>query len=242
MSDATYTGDTVGGSTGGGGNSVASPFSLSSTSSLAPAAAAGGGLAALFLSGGSGGPDVPWQVGQVGTNAAGLEGEAGNLWSSGNSLIAGGESALAPAMAGVLTPEQQATLTTERQAANNVADQTYASMGRNINQDTSGISTATDINTKLMAAANNFVNTNIASAFSEIQSGASLTGQGTQDMSAANQALLQAAQLTMTADTNYSNSLTSAFSAIGTIFGGIAGGATAGPAGAVAGANIGRAL
>lgn len=234
MSDVPYTGGS--GSTGGGSSS-SSPFSLGS---LAPAAAAGGGLAALFM--GGGGPDIPPQVGQVEGNATGLENEASSLWGSGNALIAGGQSALGPAMAGQLTPEQQATITTERQSANNVADQTYASMGRNINQDTSGISTQTDINTKLMAAANNFVNTNIASAFSEIQAGASLTGQGTQDMSAANTALLQAAQLTMTADTNYSNSLTSAFSAIGTLAGGIAGAAVAGPAGATAGAAIGKAL
>jgi hypothetical protein len=231
MSDVSYTGT---GKSGG----TDSPFSLGS---LAPAAAAGGGLAALFLSGG-GGPDIPPQVGQVEGNATGLENEATSLWGSGNALIAGGQSALAPAMAGVLTPEQQATLTVERQSANNVANQTFASMGRNINQDTSGISTQTDINTKLMAAANNFVNTNIASAFSEIQAGASLTGQGTQDMSAANSALLEAAKLTMSADAAYSKSLTDAFSAIGTIAGGVAGFAAGGPAGAVAGASIGKAL
>lgn len=235
MSDVPYTGGS--GAPGGGSTS---PFNLGSGSPLAPAAAAGGGIAALLLDGG--GPDIPWEVPQVTSNATGLETEAGTLWNSGNSLIAGGESALAPAMAGQLTPQQQATLTVERQSANNVADQTYASMGRNINQDTSGISTRTDIDTKLMAAANNFVNTNIASAFSEIQAGASLTGQGTADMSAANQALLSAAQLTMKADTDYSNSLTSAFSAIGQIFGGVAGAAAGGPAGAVAGASIGKAL
>jgi hypothetical protein len=232
MSDVSYT---------GGGKDPNSPFSLSNASAFAPAAAAGGGLAALFLSGG-GGPDIPPQVGQVEGNATGLENEASTLWNSGNALISGGESALAPAMAGVLTPEQQATLTVERQSANNVANQTFASMGRNINQDTSGISTTTDINTKLMAAANNFVNTNIASAFSEISAGASLTGQGTADMSAANQALLSAAQLTMQADTAYSQSLTSAFSAIGTLAGGAFGFAAGGPAGAVAGANVGKAL
>jgi hypothetical protein len=235
MSDVPYTGGTTvgSGSTGGG----SSPFSLST---LGPLAAGGGGLAALLASGG--GPNIPPQVGEVDTNATGLENEASTLYSSGNALIAGGESALGPAMAGTLTPEQQATLTVERQSANNVADQTFASMGRNINQDTSGISTTTDINTKLMAAANTFVQTNIASAFQEITTGASLTGQGSTDLSAANTALLQAAQLTMTADTNYSNSLTSAFSAIGQIFGGVAGAAAGGPAGAVAGANIGKAL
>jgi hypothetical protein len=237
MSDVPYTGDLGGGKDAGSGSSSSSPFSLGS---LAPAAAAGGGLAALFLSGG--GPNIPPQVGQVDTNATGLENEASTLWGTGNALIAGGQSALAPAMAGVLTPEQQATLTTESQSAQNVANQEFASMGRNANQDTSFISAQTDINTKMLAAANTFVNTNIASAFSEIQSGASLTGQGTQDMSAANTALLQAAQLTMTADTNYSNSLTSAFSAIGTLVGGIGGAAVGGPAGAVAGASIGKAL
>lgn len=219
------------------GSSSSSPFSLGS---LAPAAAAGGGLAALFLSGG--GPDIPPQVGQVEGNATGLENEATSLWGSGNALIAGGQSALAPAMAGVLTPEQQATLTVERQSAQNTANQTFASMGRNSNQDTSFISAQTDINTKMLAAANTFVNTNIASAFSEIQAGASLTGQGTQDMSAANSALLEAAKLTMQADKDYSSSLTSAFSAIGTLVGGIGGAMVGGPAGAMAGASIGKAL
>ena len=230
MSDVSYTG-------GGKVGASDSPFSLGS---LAPAAAAGGGLTALFM--GGGGPDIPPQVGQVEGNVTGLENEASTLWGSGNALIAGGQSALAPAMAGQLTPEQQATLTTERQSAQNVANQTYASMGRNINQDTSGISTQTNIETKLMAAAQTFVNTNIASAFSEIQAGASLTGQGTQDMSAANTALLEAAKLTMTADQAYSSSLTSAFSAIGTLAGGIGGAVVGGPAGASAGAAIGKAL
>ena len=221
------------------GSTSTSPLSLNA-SSLAPAAAAGGGLAALFLAGG--GPDIPPQIGQVDTNAAALESEADTLWGSGNSLIAGGQSALGPAMAGQLTPEQQATLTTEQQSATNVADQIYASMGRNPNQDTSFISTQTDINTKLMAAANQFVQTNIASAFQEINAGASITGQGGQDMSAANSALLQAAQLTMTADQNYSNALTGAFSAIGSLVGGIAGFSAGGPVGAIAGASIGKNL
>lgn len=240
MSDVNYQGigPSTSGSSPGSSDGSSSPFNLGS---LAPtAAAAGGGLAALFLSGS--GPNIPWQVGQVGTNATGLENEAGTLWGSGNALIAGGESALGPAMAGVLTPEQQATLTTEQQSAQNVADQTYAAMGRNPNQDTSFASTQANINTKMMAAANNFVNTNISNAFQEISSGANLTGQGTQDMSAANQALLQAAQLTMTADQNYSNSLAGAFSAIGTLVGGIGGAFLGGPTGAIAGANIGKAL
>jgi hypothetical protein len=240
MSDATYTGlgpSTSSSSPGSLDAISTSPFSLST---LGPTAAAGGGLAALLLSGG--GPQIPWQVGQVGANATGLEGEASTLWGTGNQLIAGGESSLGPAMAGVLTPEQQATLTTEQQSAENVADQTFAAMGRNPNQDTSFISTQTDINTKLMAAANTFVNTNIQNAFSEISAGGTLTSQGNTDMNAANQALLESARLTMQADQNYSNSLTSAFSAIGTIFGGVAGFAAGGPAGAVAGANIGKAL
>ena len=236
MSDATYTGG-LGDTKGDDSLGSSSPLNLST---LGPLAVGGGGLAALLL--GGGGPSIPPQLGEVGGNVTGLEGEAHTLWDSGNALIAGGRSALDPAMRGVLTPEQQATLTTERQSANNTAAQIYASMGRNANQDTSFISTRTDIDTKLMAAANNFVNTNIANAFKEIETGASLTGQGTQDMSAANQALLQMAQLTMQADQNYSNSLTAAFSAVGSIVGGIGGAALGGPAGAVAGANIGRAL
>jgi hypothetical protein len=228
-------GDLSSGKSGSGGTD--SPFSLGS---LAPTAAAGGGIAALLL--GSGGPNIPPQVGQVDANAGALETEAGTLWDSGNALIAGGRSALAPAMAGVLTPEQQATLTTERQSANNVANQTFASMGRNINQDTSGISTQVDIETKLMAAAQTFVNTNIDAAFKEIAIGASLTGQGSADMSAANTALLDVAKLTMEADKDYSKSLTDAFSAIGTLVGGIGGAMIGGPAGAMAGASIGRAL
>lgn len=235
MSDASYrSSDSLGGDDPTGGNS---PLNLST---LGPLAAGSGGLAALLLSGG--GPSIPPQFGEIGGNVTGLEGEARTLWGSGNALIVGGESALGPAMAGVLTPEQQATLTTERQSAGNTAAQIYTSMGRNPNQDTSFISTKTDIDTKLMAAANTFVQSNIANAFQEITTGLSLTGQGTQDMSAANQALLQMAQLTMQADQNYSNSLTAAFSAIGSLVGGIGGAVVGGPAGAVAGASIGKAL
>lgn len=238
MSDATYRGGLGGDSPGGGSDPLGlGPLSIGT---LGPTAAAGGGLAALLLS--SGGPSIPPQLGEVGTNVTGLENEATTLFGAGNDLIAGGKSALGPAMAGVLTPEQQAALTTERQSATNVADQIYASMGRNPNQDTSFISTQTDINTKMLAAANTFVNSNIANAFQEISTGASLTGQGGQDLSAANSALLQAAQMTMQADQNYSSSLTAAFSAVGSIVGGIGGAAIGGPAGAVAGASIGKAL
>lgn len=227
-----------GASTGTSGGAT-SPFSLNA-SSLGPAAAAGGGLAALLLFGG--GPNLPPQDTTVEGNAGALEGEAGTLWGSGNSLIASGQSALGPAVAGQLTPEQQATLTSNQQGLQNIAAQDYASMGRNANQDTSFISTQADIDTKMLAAANNFVNTNIATAITEITTGSSLSSAGSQDMNSANNALLAVAQQQMQADQAYSSALTGAFSAIGSIAGTIGGAAIGGPAGAVIGGTVGKNL
>lgn len=215
-----------------------SPFNLGSITPLA--GAAGGGIAALLM--GGGGPQLPPQFGDIGANASTLTNEAGQLYGEGQSLIRGGQSALIPAMQGVLTPEQQASLTVANQKLGNEAAQLYASMGRNPNQDTSMISTQTDIQTKLLAASNAFVQTNIDAAFKEIGAGNSLTATGNQAMSQADSALLEEAKLQMQADKEYSDSLTSAFSAIGQIFGGVAGMAAGGPAGASIGMSLGRAL
>lgn len=221
---------------GGGkvaGSSSSSPFNLG-TSSLA---AGGAGLAGI-LSLGETAP--PWEFGALTNNASTLENESTTLFGEGQSFLNSGAQALTMAQNGQLTPPQQAALDQYSKGLNNTADQTYASMGRNINQDTSGISTKANIDAQVNAMANQQIQSTIALGLGETSAGGSLTGQSTADMSAANQALIEAGKAQMASDQAYSTALSGVFSALGSIAGGIGGAAIGGPAGAMAGASIGK--
>ena len=231
-------GDTAGlGSSGGGSSSLfSSPLSLGS---VGTAAAGGAGLAGLFSMGETA---PPWEFGQVASNAATLEGESGTLFGEGQTFTNQGAQALQMAQNGQLTQPQQAQLQLYREQLGNQAAQTYASMGRNINQDTSGISTQANIDTEVNAMAQQQIQTTIALGLGETSAGSSFSGQALGYESAANQALIAAGNAQVQADTAYSSALSSVFSALGSIAGGIGGAAIGGPAGAVAGASIGRAV
>jgi hypothetical protein len=220
----------------GGGSSSSSPVSLGSLGTLA---AGGAGLAGLLSLGED---SLPPEFGQVEQNAGTLESESGTLFNEGQTYENQGAQALQMAQNGQLTQPQQAQLQLYQQGLTNTADQTYASMGRNINQDTSGISTQANIDAQVNAMANQQIQTTIAQGLAEGQLGNSFTGQSSTDMSLANQALIQAGQAQMQADQSYSNALSGVFSAIGTIAGGAIGAAAGGPMGAIAGATIGRAV
>ena len=66
------------------------------------------------------------------------------------------------AQQGQLTGPQQAQLNLYRQGLQNQAQQTYASMGRNINQDTSGISTQAHIDEQVNAMSQQQIQSTIA--------------------------------------------------------------------------------
>jgi hypothetical protein len=232
MSDVSYTGGS--GSTGGSSSSLfSSPLSLGS---VGTAAAGGAGLAGI-LSLGETAP--PWEFGQVASNAATLEGESGTLFGEGQNFTNSGAAALTMAQNGQLTQPQQAQLQLYQQGLQNQAAQTYASMGRNISEDTSGISTQANIDTQVNAMAQQQIQSTIALGLGETSAGSNFTGQALGYESAANQALIAAGNAQVQADQAYSSALSGVFSALGTIAGGAGGAFLGGPAGAVAGATIG---
>jgi hypothetical protein len=228
-------GDTVGvGSTGGGSSNLfSSPLSLGS---VGTAAAGGAGLAGI-LSLGETAP--PWEFGQVASNAATLQNESGTLFGEGQTFTNQGAQALQMAQNGQLTQPQQAQLQLYQQSLQNQAAQAYASMGRNISEDTSGISTQANIDTQVNAMAQQQIQSTIALGLGETSAGSNFTGQALGYESAANQALIAAGNAQVQADQAYSSALSGVFSALGTIAGGAGGAFLGGPAGAVAGATIG---
>ena len=115
---------------------------------------------------------------------------------------------------GQLTVPQQAELNQFAQGEKNTAAQTYASMGRNINQDTSGISTQQNIDASINAMAQKEIATTIQLGLGELSAGGSMTGQALGFENAANQALIQAGQAQIQQDKDYSTALTGAFSSI----------------------------
>jgi len=224
------------GGTTSSGTSSSSPFSLGT---LGTAAAGGAGLAGLFLSGST---QLPQQYQQLEGNVPGLEAESSTLEGEGQTFTQQGQQALQMAQNGQLTPQQQAQLSLYQGGLENTAAQTYASMGRNINQDTSGINTQANIDTQVNAMAQQQIQSTIALGLGETSAGSQYDQAGLGFQNAADNILVQAGQAQVAADTAYSNSLTGAFSAIGTILGGITGAAVGGPTGAVAGATIGKAV
>lgn len=219
-----------------GGGSSSSPFSLGS---IGTAAAGGAGLAGILSLGED---SLPWEYGQL-TQDAGVENQqAQTLFGEGQTFENQGSAALLMAQNGQLTQPQQAQLQLYKQGLDNTAQQTYASMGRNINQDTSGISTQANIDTQVNAMAQQQIQSTIALGLGETSAGSSFAGQAGQYESAANQALIAAGQAQMQSDAAYSSALSGVFSAIGTIAGGVGGAFFGGPAGAVAGATIGSKL
>ena len=218
-------------------SSGSSPFSLGTAGTLA---AGGAGAAGLLLTGGS--TQLPPQFQQLEANAPVLEADANTTFSEGQTFAGQGAQALQMAQNGQLTPPQQAALQLYKQGLNNTAAQTYAGMGRNINQDTSGISTQANIDTQVNAMAQQDIQSTIALGLGETSAGNAYDSTSLGFENAANTALIAAGNAQIQADKDYSSSLSGAFGAIGTLLGGVAGAAAGGPAGAMAGASIGGAV
>lgn len=181
------------------------------------ALAAGAGGLGYMLSRGPG--SLPAQYGQLEAGIPGMVDEAHLLEGQGGALVGQGTEALRMGQRGELTPEQQAQLTQFRTGETNKARQMYAGMGRNPDQDTAYLGTTADIDARVNAMAQEQIRSTIALGLGEISSGSSLIGQGAGFQSAANSALIAAGEAQMKLDKQYSDSLTSAFTAIGTMFG-----------------------
>jgi len=161
---------------------------------------------------------LPTQYGQLTAGVPGLQTEAHTLEAEGSGLVGKGQEALAMGQRGELTAPQQAQLKQYSGGLTNQARQQYMNMGRNPDQDTSFISATADIDSKVNAMAQQQIQTTIQLGLGEISSGSSLTGQGLGFENAANQALLAAGQAQLQQDKSYSDSLTSAFTSIGSMF------------------------
>lgn len=207
---------------GGGGDTTAGGGSFGglSGSSLLGLGTLGVGAGALGYMLSQGPAPLPGEFSTVtGTNVPQLEQQAGTLNAEGQQYINTGETTLSNAAAGVLTPEQQATLSLTQSGLQNKTDQTIASEGMDPNKSTNAISFAALNDAQVSAMAQQFIQSSIALGFGQVQAGTTMTGQASADINAADQALISAGQAQIQQDTNYSNSLTSVFSAVGGLFG-----------------------
>lgn len=199
----------LGGSATGGGSSF-NPMSLG------PLALGGAGLGAMLAMGPG---SLPQQYGDLTGAVPGMRAEGHVLEGEGQALIGQGTEALRMAQHGELTPEQQAQLKQYSTGLTNQTRQQFAAMGRNPDQDTGFITQTANNDAQVNAMAQQQIQTTIQLGLGQISGGSSLSGQGLQFESAANQALIAAGEAQIKLDQAYSSSLTSAFGAIGQMFG-----------------------
>ena len=218
MSDAL--GGGIAGGDAGGLDPNTGGFAGLSGASLLGLGTLGAGTGALGYMLSQGPAPLPPEFGAVtGTNVPALEKQAGVLNTEGQQYISAGEQTLSNAAAGILTPEQQATLSLTKSGLTNKTDQTLASEGQDPNRSTNAISFAALNDAQVSAMGQQFIQSSIALGFGQVTAGTTMTGQASADISAADQALIAAGQAQIQQDTNYSNSLTSVFSTIGSMFG-----------------------
>ena len=160
----------------------------------------------------------------------------------GQQFAGAGAQALQMAQNGQLTPQQQAQLSLYQNKLGNQTNQTFASMGRNPNQDTTAISAAADNDAKMIAASQAMIQSTIQLGLGETQAGLGFTNEGIQANSAASNELIEAGNAQLKNDQAYNTALTGAFSAIGQLAGTIGGAAIGGPVGASVGGAAGKML
>lgn len=247
--------------TGGGIFSTSGPLTTGGTNTfgglsggqllgLGGGAAAVGGLGYLLAQGPS---PLPPEYGQLtgqqvpllNQEAQTYNQDAAGLLATGAGFTQQGQGALAMAQRGELTAPQAAALSQTRTGLENQAAQTYANMGRNINQDTSGISTQANIDAQTTAMAQQYIQSTIQLGLGETSAGATYSGLGAQfgqlglgATSQANSALIAAGQAQLEQNKTYSSALSGAFGAIGSIAGGLLG-SFMGPVGTAAGSALG---
>jgi hypothetical protein len=186
---------------------------------LGGAAMLGAGALGLGAILGEGESPLPQEFTQLQQSVPGLQSQGSTLFGEGQTYANQGAQALQMAQNGVLTPQQQAQLSLYSGGLKNQTAQTFASMGRNANQDTTAISMQADNDAKVNAMAQQQIQSTIALGLGETSAGANFSGQALGYENAANQALVQAGQAQLQQDKDYSTALTGAFAAIGQIAG-----------------------
>src|SRR5215831_1305531 len=199
--------------------------------------ALGAGAAGVGLMMAQGPAKLPLQFQYAEGQVPGMLQQSGQLYSQGQGLVNQAKEAYGMAQRGELTPEQAAQLGLTRQSLENTARQTYASMGRDPGKDTSFISTEQNIDAATTAMAQQYIQSTIALAGSQMAAGGGLIGRSQAEQNAANQVMIAAGQAQIQLDTNYSNQMAAMFKAIGTVAGAVGGFMVGGPVGAMAGAS-----
>lgn len=177
------------------------------------------GLGALLAQGPG---SLPSEYGQLTGNVPNLQNMGQTSFNEGQGLIGQGQSALAMAQAGQLTAPQQAQLGQFQSGLTNQARQQFYSMGQDPDKSTGFVTQTANIDAQVNAMAQQEIQSTIQLGLGEISGGNSLAGTGLGYENAANQALIAAGQAQIQLDQQYSQSLSSAFGAIGTMFGGLA--------------------
>jgi hypothetical protein len=201
-----------------GGTDLGSGSGLSG-GQLGGAAMLGAGALGLGAILGEGESPLPQEFTQLQQSVPTLQSQGSTLFGEGQTYANQGAQALQMAQNGVLTPQQQAQLSLYSGGLKNQTAQTFASMGRNANQDTTAISMQADNDAKVNAMAQQQIQSTIALGLGEAGLGNSFSGQALGFENAANQALVQAGSAQLQQDKDYSTALTGAFAAIGQIAG-----------------------
>lgn len=225
----------------GSGSGSSGGLSLGGAGALGLGALALGGVGVMAAGGPTQVSSIPGFA-QANAQVPTLLNQSGQTFQQGQNLVGQATNAYGMAQRGELTPEQAAALKLTRDSEMNQARQTFASMGRDFNMDTSAITTQANIDTMITAQAQSYIQSTIALATSQMQAGTTLIGDSLQESGAATNILMQEGQAQIQLNKQYSDSLTAAFKAIGSVVGGVAGFMVGGPAGAMLGASAGGSL
>jgi hypothetical protein len=196
-----------------------STFGSAGSSGAGPSAL---GLGSLSLGSNSMfGPSLPIETTEAEMMVPGLTSGAADLYGRGTQLYGQGSEALGMAQRGELTVPQAAELKNYSTGLQNISNQMFASMGRNVTQDTSAIGAQSYIDSQVNAMAQKEIQTTIQLGFGELSSAATFTQESLGYSQAAANILMQAGKAQLEQDKAYSDSLTSAFASFAKIAGAV---------------------
>lgn len=162
---------------------------------------------------------LPAEYGQISSIGTGLSSSADSLRSYGTDLTKLGQSELDLAYQDKLTPSQQSKVDSYQTGLTNQARQMYYNMGRTPDKDTSFISTTADIDSKVSAMSEDYIQSTIKLGLGELAAGASLFSSATSADSAATTALSDTGKAQLDADKDYKKTLTDTFNSLFKLFG-----------------------
>jgi hypothetical protein len=202
-------------------NAYASPSGPFGDLSTSDALGLGVGALGLGTILAKGEPSLPAQFGQMEAMVPGLQSNAQTLFGQGQQLYGQGSEALRMAQRGELTQPQAAELKNYSTGLQNISNQMFASMGRDVTKDTSAIGAQSYIDSQVNAMAQKEIQTTIQLGFGELSEASQFTQQSLGYSQAAANILMQAGKAQLEQDKAYSDSLTSAFASFAKIAGAV---------------------